>query len=153
MKSTEVARINVLGVGVSAINIPKAVQIIDQWIEIGTPNYVCVTGVHGVMESQRDPALRQIHNRAGLVTPDGMPLVWLGRIMGQRDMHRVYGPELMLAFCQHAVAKEVRHFLYGSSEEVLAQLENNLRQRCPGINLVRSVCNSAGCVTIQYSGI
>ena len=41
--------------------------------------YVCVTGVHGVMESQRDERLRQIHNAAGLVTPDGMPLVWLSR--------------------------------------------------------------------------
>ena len=28
------------------------------------------------MESQRDPELRDIHNRSGLTTPDGMPLVW-----------------------------------------------------------------------------
>ena len=46
--------------------------------------YVCVTGVHGVMESQDDPELRDIHNRAGLVTPDGMPLVWLSRLKGTR---------------------------------------------------------------------
>jgi N-acetylglucosaminyldiphosphoundecaprenol N-acetyl-beta-D-mannosaminyltransferase len=138
MKAAEVTRINVLGVGVSAIDIPLAIKTIDQWIESRTPNYVCVTGVHGVMESQRDPVLRQIHNQAGLVTPDGMPLVWLGKMMGQRHMRRVYGPDLMLAFCQHSAAKGHRHYLYGSSEAVLTQLEANLRNRFPGIQIVGS---------------
>jgi UDP-N-acetyl-D-mannosaminuronic acid transferase (WecB/TagA/CpsF family) len=47
------------------------------------------------MESQRDAELRQIHNAAGLVTPDGMPLVWLRRLMGFGHVERVYGPDLM----------------------------------------------------------
>src|SRR5262249_50164049 len=102
------------------------------------PNYVCVTGVHGVMECQNDPALRSIHNNAGMVTPDGMPLVWLSKLKGQQHVDRVYGPDLMAAYCQHSVARKWRHFLYGSSEEVLEQLERNLRQRAPGINLVGS---------------
>src|SRR5687767_3045817 len=114
MKPKHIAHINVLGVGVSAINIPLAMEVIDQWIEAQTPNYVCVTGVHGVMECQSDPELRQIHNNAGLVTPDGMPLVWLSQMMGQPQVNRVYGPDLMLALCQHSVSKGYRHFLYGS---------------------------------------
>jgi N-acetylglucosaminyldiphosphoundecaprenol N-acetyl-beta-D-mannosaminyltransferase len=138
MNTMEIARTNILGVGVSAVNIPLAVEVIDGWIEARTPNYVCVTGVHGIMESQNNPRLRQIHNQAGLVTPDGMPLVWLSKFGGQRHVDRVYGPDLMLAFCQHAVARGYRHFLYGSSEEVLAQLEYNLRQRIPDIHLVGS---------------
>jgi len=136
MNPVTVARSNILGVGVSAINIAVAMQVMDQWIEARTPNYVCVTGVHGVMESQSDPALRQIHNKAGLVTPDGMPLVWLSRVMGQHDVDRVYGPDLMLAYCQHSVEKGYRHFLYGSSPAVLAQLESNLRRQFPGIMIV-----------------
>ena len=138
MKPIEIARTNVLGVGVSAINIPLAIEVIDQWIEAQTPNYICVTGVHGIMESQNDPELRRIHNQAGLVTPDGMPLVWLSQLGGQRHVDRVYGPDLMLAFCQHSAAKEYRHYLYGSSEEVLAQLAGNLRQNVAGINIVGS---------------
>jgi N-acetylglucosaminyldiphosphoundecaprenol N-acetyl-beta-D-mannosaminyltransferase len=69
-------------VGVSAINLPMALDIIDRWISTGDQQYVCVTGVHGVMESQRDPELYRIHNEAGLVTPDGMPLVWVSRLRG-----------------------------------------------------------------------
>ena len=73
-------RVNILGVGVSAINMAMALEVIEGWITSRETHYVCVTGVHGVMESQRDEDLRRIHNQAGLVTPDGMPLVWLSHL-------------------------------------------------------------------------
>jgi len=79
--TTVIPQVNILGVGVSAIAMTMALQTIEGWIEQCEPHYVCITGVHGVMESQRDASLRQIHNRAGLVTPDGMPLVWLSWVM------------------------------------------------------------------------
>ena len=69
-------RVNVLGVGVSAITMADALATVDRWIATRAPQCVCVTGVHGVMESPVDPSLRDIHNRAGLVTPD-IPLVWI----------------------------------------------------------------------------
>ena len=61
----ETPRVDVLGVGVSAINIGQALDIIDAWIARREQHYVCVTGVHGVMESQRDEHLRQIAEEAG----------------------------------------------------------------------------------------
>jgi len=49
-----VAKVNILGVGVSAINMEDAIDIVDGWIRSRESNYICVTGVHGVMESQGD---------------------------------------------------------------------------------------------------
>ncbi len=72
-------RVNVLGVGVSAITMADALATIDRWIATRAPQYVCVTGVHGVMESQQDAELKRIHNHSFLTTPDGMPMVWMGR--------------------------------------------------------------------------
>src|SRR5690349_17998978 len=100
---------NILGVNVSAINLAQALAIIETWIAHQEPHYVCVTGVHGLMESQGDQALRRIHNSAGLVTPDGMPLVWISRLYGFRQVERVYGPDLMLALCERSVLKGYRH--------------------------------------------
>jgi N-acetylglucosaminyldiphosphoundecaprenol N-acetyl-beta-D-mannosaminyltransferase len=131
----EIARTNILGVGVSAVNLPMAMQAIEHWIEARTPHYVCVAGVHNIMASQHDPALRQIHNRAGLVTPDGMPLVWLSKLTGHRHVDRVYGPDLMAMLCKKSVKKGYRHFLYGSSEEVLNQLSANLSRQAPGLHI------------------
>ena len=79
-----IPRVDVLGVGISAIDMDEALDEIARWITAGEQHYVCVTGVHGVMESQRDPELRRIHNDSGLTTPDGMPMVWAGHRAGGR---------------------------------------------------------------------
>lgn len=129
------ATVDVLGVRVSAIDMAQALQAIDGWIASRTPHYVCVTGVHGVMESQRDEELRRIHNSAGLVTPDGMPLVWLSRLMGFSQVERVYGPDLMLAVCKLSVERGYRHFFYGGAPGVAEKLRVRLKARFPGLKV------------------
>jgi N-acetylglucosaminyldiphosphoundecaprenol N-acetyl-beta-D-mannosaminyltransferase len=128
----------VLGVEVSAIDMAQALETIDQWIATRERHYVCVTGVHGVMESQRDPALRRIHNGAGLVTPDGMPLVWLARRAGFPHVARVYGPDLMLACCEASVSRGYRHFFYGGAPGVSERLAERLQARFPGLQVAGS---------------
>jgi N-acetylglucosaminyldiphosphoundecaprenol N-acetyl-beta-D-mannosaminyltransferase len=128
-----VPRVDILGVGVSAINMDDALEVIDGWITAGVRRYVCITGVHGVMESQRDDVLRRIHNSAGLVTPDGMPLVWLSRWRGWRNTTRVYGPDLMLALCERSLATGYRHFFYGGKDGVPERLVQRLQKRYPGL--------------------
>ncbi len=136
----ESVRCHVLGVGVSPINIPAAVDCIDGWISRREHHYVCVTGVHGVMESQQDPELKKIHNEAGLVTPDGMPMVWLSKWAGFKDVTRVYGPDLMAAVCEQSVAKGHRHFLYGGADGVAVLLKQKLEERFAGIQIVGTYC-------------
>ena len=70
---------DVLGVRMSALTLPLATEAILAAARAKRQGYVCVTGVHGIMEAQRDPAVRAILNAAFLNTTDGMPLVWLGR--------------------------------------------------------------------------
>jgi N-acetylglucosaminyldiphosphoundecaprenol N-acetyl-beta-D-mannosaminyltransferase len=130
------ARVDVLGVRVSAIDMPGALAALAGWVEGGERHYVCVSGVHGVMESLRDPALRRIHNAAGLVTPDGMPLVWLGRAAGMAHVRRVYGPDLMLAVCAESAARGWRHYFYGGADGVPELLAERLRARFPGLAVV-----------------
>lgn len=137
--ANNIERTNVLGIGVSAVNLRTSVANIESWIDSGAKTYVCVTGVHGVIESRADPALRRIHNDAGMVTPDGMPLVWLSWLYGKSNVSRVYGPDLMLEICRHGEARRWRHFLYGTTEETLEQLTVNLRRVCPELEVVGSI--------------
>ena len=71
-------RVNVLGVGISVLNLPLAVEQLASAVRENRKGYVCVTGVHGVMEVQEDPRFRAVLNAALLNTPDGMPMVWQG---------------------------------------------------------------------------
>jgi len=139
MHSSEYPRVNILGVGVSAINLDMAIKSIDDWIQKQESHYICVRDVHGVMESQRDREIRHIHNHAGLVTPDGMPLVWLCRLKGHAHVERVYGPDLMLALCEHSLHQGYRHYFYGGVDGVPELLAQRLRQRFPGLQIVGTI--------------
>ncbi len=128
-------RANVLGIGVHALHPTLAVELILQAAAQRRRGYVCVTGVHGVMEAQRDPGLLRILNTSFLTTPDGMPTVWIGRAQGHRSMRRVYGPDLMLEVCRAGVPQGLRHFLYGGAEGVADLLADALRTRIPGLEI------------------
>lgn len=129
----EPIRVNILGVGISAINMDMALDSIEGWVARHEQHYVCVTPVHSVMECQSDPGLRRIFNGSGLSTPDGMPLVWLCRYNGYRNVNRVYGPDLMLALCKRSLVRGYSHFFYGSAKGVPEQLAENLQNRFPGL--------------------
>jgi N-acetylglucosaminyldiphosphoundecaprenol N-acetyl-beta-D-mannosaminyltransferase len=133
-------RLDILGVQVSAITMADAVAAMDEWIRTRERHYVCITGVHGVMESRRDPELRAIHNRAGLVTPDGMPLVWMSRWLGQRHVRRVYGPDLMRAASAASAERGWRHFYYGGAPGTAEALRDALARAHPGLPVVGTLC-------------
>jgi len=108
----------VLGVRVDAVQIPGVILQMEHWIsERRRCRFIAVTGMHGITEAQHDLSFKEILNSADLVVPDGMPLVWLGRLRGHSLGRRVYGPELMESFCQ-STGPQYRHFFYGGAPGV-----------------------------------
>jgi N-acetylglucosaminyldiphosphoundecaprenol N-acetyl-beta-D-mannosaminyltransferase len=157
-----VNRANVLGVGISRINMELAIEQLDRWINAGDRQYVSVCTVHTVMECRRNERLRQIVNGAGMVTPDGMPLVWLSRLAGHGYVSRVYGPDLMLAEMESSLKTGHRHFFYGGRSTVATRLAEAMAGRFPGLQIVGSfspplgsaeeLCNGATAQLINQSG-
>ena len=83
--------------------------------------------------AMKDPALRTLLNARCLNLPDGMPLIWIAKRLGLRNMsRRVYGPDLMEMTLDHGREVGLRHFLYGSTPEVLAKLQSSIADRWPG---------------------
>src|SRR2546428_14178239 len=94
----------------------QALDRIDGWIGARDHQYVCVCNVHSVMEYRRSLTVRRVFNRAGMVTPDGVPLVWLLRMAGFAQVSRVYGPDLMLAVVRDLLATRSRNFLHHGAD-------------------------------------
>jgi len=130
---TPAGRVDVLGVGISCVDLDRSVEIIGRWIADAAREYVCVTGMHGVMESRGDPELRTIHNRSGLTTPDGMPMVWAGRRAGA-TISRVYGPDLMHHVFAAAQTAGWSSYLVGGAPGVADQLMARMDQRYPDLH-------------------
>ncbi|MFO1489277.1 MAG: WecB/TagA/CpsF family glycosyltransferase [Verrucomicrobiota bacterium] len=131
-----IPRVNVLGVGISVLNLDTALAAIAAAVKDRRKGYICVSGVHGVMEAQGDPSFRQILNRSCLNTPDGMPMVWAGKLRGHKDMNRVYGPDLMHLVCDWSQRSGATHFLYGGGDGVAELLKRKLEEKFPGAKIV-----------------
>ncbi len=125
----------ILGVQVSAVNMNMALEQIDLWLEKRSLNYICVAPAHSIMECVNDPTLLPIFNGAGLVTPDGMALVWLLKLKGHKQVSRVYGPDLLLAVCEHGLPEGYRHYFYGGEPGVAEKLVEKLSERFPGLQV------------------
>jgi N-acetylglucosaminyldiphosphoundecaprenol N-acetyl-beta-D-mannosaminyltransferase len=133
-------RFNVLGVGVNAVNLTSASEQLLIAARSTSPNYVCFCDVNNVSSARRDPQHLAILNHSLLTTPDGMPLVWLGRKAGHKTIGRVYGPDLLLEVCASTVRTELTHYFYGGGPGTAEALSQRLQARFPGLRIAGTEC-------------
>jgi len=134
------ARINVLGVRVSAFTLDSAVDEIDAAVAAGRPVYVSTCPVYTLMQGHERAEVRAALNGADWVTPDGMPVVWALRALGARAVGRVYGPDLMLAVSARSAKRGYRQYYLGGAPGVAEALTAELQRRCPGLPVAGSYC-------------
>lgn len=134
--SKPIPHFQVLGVPIAAIHLGEALRILREAQWERRKSYVIFRDVHGVVRCQDDAAFLRVHEEAMLVCPDGMPLVWIGRRRGFRDMGRVYGPDLMRALMEDTRDGSSTHFLYGGTEGVAEELKAALEKQFPGVRIV-----------------
>lgn len=125
----------VLGMRVDATSYAEATNLVLAWSGSRAGHYVCVANVHMTMEAHDRPDFRHIVNSAALVTPDGMPLVWMLRKLGVPGQTRVYGPTLMLYVCEAAEKAHIPIGLYGGTPDSLAKMRDYLLERYPQLDI------------------
>ncbi len=126
----------ILGVRIDATDYHSATAQILDWARLRQSAYVCCACVNSIMEAHDSPEFRQVMLDADLVTSDGMPLVWILRLLGVRGASRVYGPDLMPKVLQAAADAGLPVGFYGGSETVLRALVHRATNRFPGLTVV-----------------
>jgi N-acetylglucosaminyldiphosphoundecaprenol N-acetyl-beta-D-mannosaminyltransferase len=127
--------VDLLGVHVDTTDYFHASNTIVKWANNQCSRYVCLANVHMLMEAHDSDAFKQIVNQADLVTSDGMPLVWMMRLKGQKEQQRVYGPTLMLHVLEECEREQIRIGFYGSHQNVLEALIKNLQKKYKRLNI------------------
>lgn len=155
-------KLSIIGTPLSLTSYSVASRQILDWATRQQARVVCAANVHMLMEAHDSPAYRAILNRADMVTPDGMPLVWMMRLKGARNQERVYGPTLTLHVLGLAAQKSIPVGFYGSESATLASLSTRMVQRFPGLRVVyaysppfrslSSIEDDAVCAEIKASG-
>lgn len=127
----KIEKCNILGTDIAVISVDEVVQYIIQHIEQLRGQYICVSNVHTTVMAYEDKSYQTIQNSAALALPDGKPLSVVSKINGYKNAQRVTGPDLM----EVLFSKPVKHFFYGGKQEVLRDLEDNIRKRHPDIQI------------------
>jgi N-acetylglucosaminyldiphosphoundecaprenol N-acetyl-beta-D-mannosaminyltransferase len=128
-------KLSVIGTWINSTTYEKAIQKIILWAQEKRSHYVFAANVHMVMEAWDVLEFREIVNSADLVTPDGMPLVWMLRMKGCRNQQRVYGPTLMLHVMEMTAKEDIPVGFYGGQPDVLEKLVERMQERFPGLNV------------------
>jgi N-acetylglucosaminyldiphosphoundecaprenol N-acetyl-beta-D-mannosaminyltransferase len=125
--------LKVLGIEVDATNLTDAADSILGWIARGQRETVTVAAVHSIVDAQRVPEAKRMLQQCGLCVPDGVPLVWLLKLAGRKNVSRVFGADLMVHLSKRMAARKLSAFYYGGRPDVVEELAQSMSGRFPGL--------------------
>jgi len=131
MDSSLPARFPLIGTPVSAITFEGLVQALVAAPGMGRRLAVHFCTVHSLVAAAERADLRDAFRDADVVAPDGMPLVWAGRLRGRR-VERVCGPDFMPALIDAGRAVGARHYFLGGRPGTPERLAQRFATRFPG---------------------
>jgi N-acetylglucosaminyldiphosphoundecaprenol N-acetyl-beta-D-mannosaminyltransferase len=124
---------DVIGFPIAALPFDDQLNVILQWAKSGLSKIVCIANVHMLIEAHRNPHFAAVLEAADLITPDGMPLVWMLRFLGVSRQERVAGPDVLMSLCRAAPGAGISLFFLGSQPSILEKMRNRLEQEFPDL--------------------
>lgn len=111
-------------------------NVINDFIRSNKSKYITYSNVHVIVTAKNDMRLQKALNEADLVSPDGMPLVRIGKMSGANCIEKCSGPDMMVKIIEDGLDKGYKHYFYGSTDKTLDTLHEELKAKYPDINIV-----------------
>jgi N-acetylglucosaminyldiphosphoundecaprenol N-acetyl-beta-D-mannosaminyltransferase len=131
-----------LGVRADDVTWDETLAWVEGFIADGRPHQIATVNPEFVMAARRDPEFRAIINNAALAIPDGVGLLWAGRLLGQPVRERVTGSDGVPRIAERAAVKGWRLFLLGAAPGVAEETARRLVVRYPGLKIVGTYAGS-----------
>ena len=143
--------VTISGVSVHACDLSRAAsEIIDAAMaRRGLSVHLCNAYVLALASQNHEYSA--LLARGELNLADGAPVAWFARRAASDLVTRPSGAELVDEVCRHGRASRLRHYLYGSTPEVVDALAASLRRRHPGLELAGVVSPPFGPVTTHQA--
>lgn len=126
---------HIIGLPVTALSFDSQTSLMLKWAKCFASKVVCIANVHMLVEAYRDPEFASVLQNADLVTPDGMPLVWMLRLMGASSQDRVAGLDVLLALCEQASTENISIFFLGSQSSIMEKMRARLEREFPNLQI------------------
>jgi N-acetylglucosaminyldiphosphoundecaprenol N-acetyl-beta-D-mannosaminyltransferase len=139
----------ILGAFIDVISWDETLSRISGWSLSKESRTVCICNVHSVVTATQDPEFGRVVNEADIATPDGAPVAWMLRRMGQYDQQRINGPDLMWRYCDQVQHSDQSIFFYGSTEETLIALKLKLLAAFPSLKIAGAISPPFRTLTLE----
>lgn len=126
-------KVNILGVWVDMVNIPRAVDKIMQFFNDDGLHKVYTPNSEIIMAAYKDDNFRDILNDAELLTADGIGVVYASKILGKPITERAAGYDILCEILERIKGTSRSVFLFGGKPGVAEIAEEKLKERYPGI--------------------
>jgi exopolysaccharide biosynthesis WecB/TagA/CpsF family protein len=131
------AAIRILGCGVDPLRHEEVLRwCLDTCHGHQRARILLTANASHLVAMQDDAELRDAARAADMVTPDGMSLVWAGRLLGGCIPERVTGIDLLEALLRAAPANGLRVFLLGAKPAVMERFVAHCRASYSGLEIV-----------------
>lgn len=134
----------VLNTFIDAMNWSDVITTLLSWGASRQPRAVCLCNVHSAVTALDNTDLADALKASDMVLPDGEPIAWVLRYKGFKRQTRIAGPDLMFKLCEALQYSSAGVFLFGSSEEILRHLQQNLEKQFPGLVIKGALSPSYG---------
>jgi N-acetylglucosaminyldiphosphoundecaprenol N-acetyl-beta-D-mannosaminyltransferase len=140
MLNASCSTVAVLGVPFHNLTMDETVARIEEYIRDGGFHQIATANVDFLKNAIQNPALRDILCSCETVVPDGMPVVWMSRLMGMPLKERVGGIDLVERLAETSARRGYGVYLLGASESRSQRAAKTLKQRFPDLRIVGRHC-------------
>lgn len=127
----------VLGLPIDALDMPTILRRIDAAAASRTPFLISTPNLNFLVNSRSDLEFRESVLDSDLCPADGMPIVWIARLIGVPVTQRVSGSGIFDALkSEERLARQLKVFLFGGAEGVAAAAARKLNSGPSGLRCV-----------------
>ena len=116
----------VIGSSVTALPFDTQMNVIVGWAKKRLSKMVCVANAHMLVEAHWNPEFAEVLENADIVTSDGMPIVWMMKLLGVRSQERVAGMDILMELCRLSVQENLKVYFVGCQQSVLDRMRARL---------------------------
>ena len=124
-----------LNTPITCLTFEEQIMLMLRWARAKESKTICLANVHMLMEAYWDRSFAGVLEKADIVTPDGMPLVWMLQKLGIYNQNRVAGLDVFINLCELAQQCRIKVYCVGSQPEVLVKMEQRLEEEYPVLQI------------------
>ena len=128
-------RVRVVSLFPDVVTHDTAIAKVAELVKAGAGGYVCFSTVHMTMEAYDDAEFAETVNNADLIVTDGMPIVWMQKLQGERNASRVRANDMMTMLCAYAGKNDLSVGFYGGKQEVIDKICERARKDFPDLQI------------------